>query len=577
MIIKDTIKKQINQVLKEKYSLKNIEFQIEYPPKPELGDYSCNISMVLGKKLNKNPMEAGKEILRELENFRLGFKTQPNWAKIELVKPGFINFYLSEDFLNKKIKEILKEKERFGSSKIGKREIIIIDYSAPNVAKNMHAGHLRSTIIGDSLARIFEFLNYKVISDNHVGDWGTQYGILLYEYKNKYGEKKKTDLTIDDLEKMYVNFMEKEKENPEIRDLAKAELKKLQNKNKINYDLWQYFYKISLDEFKKIYKKLNIRPFDLWLGESFYHKMLDNIVVKALEKKVAKESEGAVVISLDKFDLPPGMIRKSDKTFLYLTTDLATIKYRHEKYNPSQCLYVVANQQALHFEQLFKANELLKFSGKEKLEHIKFGLILDEDKKKMSTRKGKVVKLDNLIDEVVVKAKEIVKNKNPNLSEKERNKIAKIIGIGALKFNDLSQNRTTDILFDWKKMLSFESGSAPYLQYTFVRIQSILNKTKLKPENKNFRNLKKEEEILILKNLAKFEEIIIQSSKEYKPNIIANYLVNLASDFHCFYEQVPILKSEKEIQTERLGLILAVAQVIKNGLCLLGIQVVDKM
>ncbi|MCG2686569.1 arginine--tRNA ligase, partial [Candidatus Parcubacteria bacterium] len=357
----------------------------------------------------------------------------------------------------------------------------------------------------------------------------------------------------------------------------KAELKKLQDKDKINYDLWKYFCQISLNEFKQTYNKLNIRPFDLWYGESFYHDMLDDVVVEALNKKIAQESEGAVIIPLDKFDLPPGMIRKSDETFLYLTTDLATIKYRYEKYKPSQCLYVVANQQALHFEQLFKSNELLKFSGKEKLEHIKFGLILDEDGKKMSTRKGKVIKLDNLIDEIIIKAKEIVKTKNPNLSEKEINEVARVVGIGALKFNDLSQNRTTDILFDWQKMLSFESGSAPYLQYTYVRIQSILNKTELKLENKNFQDLKEKDEILLLKNLTKFEEIIIQASEEYKPNIIANYLVNLASDFHRFYERVPIIKSEKEIQAQRLGLILAVAQVIKNGLKLLGIEVVDKM
>ncbi len=569
--MKDTIKQQINQVLKEKFDLENIEFQVEYPPKSELGDYSCNIAMVLGKKLNKNPLEIGNEILDKLK------KLENIFEKIEIIKPGFINFYLDNNFLLEKIKEILKQKNKFGSSKIGKKETIIIDYSAPNVAKNMHAGHIRSTIIGDSLARIFEFLNYKVISDNHVGDWGTQYGILLYEYKNKYGEKKKKGLTINKLEKMYVDFMEKEKDTPKIRDLAKIELKKLQNKDKVNYNLWQYFYKISLDEFKQTYEKLDIRAFDLWHGESFYHNMLDNIVTEALDKNIAQKSENAVIIPLDKFDLPPCMIRKSDETFLYLTTDLATIKYRYKKYKPDLCLYIVANQQTLHFEQLFKASELLKFSGKEKLEHIKFGLILDEDGKKMSTRKGKVVKLDDLIDEIIIKAKEIIKKKNPDLSEEERNKVAKVIGIGALKFNDLSQNRTTDILFDWKKMLSFESGSAPYLQYTYVRIQSILNKAKIKPKNKSFKSLKEKDEILLLKNLAKFEEVVIQASKEYKPNLVANYLVSLASDFHRFYEHVPIIKSEKKIQAQRLGLILAVAQVIKNGLNLLGIEVVDKM
>ncbi|MFH1456773.1 MAG: arginine--tRNA ligase [Patescibacteria group bacterium] len=571
MLIKDTIKEQINQVLRDKYSVEDALFQVEYPPQPELGDYSCNVAMVLSKKLGKNPMEIGEEILDGLGDFVKQFE------KVEVVRQGFINFFLSEDFLQENLENILKEKEKFGSSKIRKGEVIIIDYSAPNVAKNMHAGHIRSTIIGDALARIFEFLGCKVISDNHMGDWGTQYGILLYEYKNKYGEEKKEGLTIDELEEMYVDFMEKEKNKPEIRDLAKAELKKLQDKDKINYNLWQYFYKISLNEFKQTYQKLNIRPFDLWHGESFYHELLQDIVDEALDKNVAEKSDGAIIISLDKFNLPPGMIQKSDGTFLYLTTDLATIKYRYKRYKPDLCVYVVANQQTLHFEQLFSANKILKFSGKEDLVHVKFGLILDEDGKKMSTRKGKVIKLDSLIDEIIDKARGVVEDKNSDLSETEKNNIARVVGIGALKFNDLSQNRTTDILFDWKRMLSFESGSAPYLHYTYVRIQSILDKAKIKLEKNNFKNLKEKQEILLLKNLSKFEEIITQSAEEYKPNIIANYLTNLASDFHRFYEQVPILKSEEKIQTEKLGLILAVAQVIKNGLDLLGIEVVDKM
>ncbi len=574
MTIKDTIKNELNQVLEKKYQLKDINFQVEYPPDMQMGDYSSNIALTLAKKLKKNPLQFGGEIIKTLNASKY---PKEIFEKVEVIKPGFINFYLSQKSLKNKITEILKEKGKFGSSKIGKGKRVIIDYSAPNIAKNMHAGHLRSTIIGDSLARIFEFLGYQVISDNHLGDWGTQYGILLYEYKQRYGSKLKKGITLDELEGMYLDFMEKEKEEPKIRDAAKAELKKLQAKEKINYKLWKYFCKVSKKKFEGIYAKLKIRKFDLWNGESFYNKMLEDIVKSALEKKLAKESQGAIIVPLDKFNLPPGLIQKSDGTFLYLTTDLATLKYRHKKYHPDKILYVVANQQSLHLEQTFKISKLLELVKNEELIHIKFGLILDINGKKMSTRKGEVVKLDNLINKIIAKARKVIDKKNPDLTKEEKDKISEVVGIGALKYNDLSQNRLSDILFDWEKMLSFESGSAPYLQYTYVRIQSILKKSDFKPKRKNFKHLKERSEILLLRILNKFGEIVVQSAKEYKPNIIANYLEELAGNFHRYYEKVPIIKSEKEIQIERLALILAVAQTIKNGLDLLGIEVTEKM
>jgi arginyl-tRNA synthetase len=594
MDIKNTIKQAISQVLAKKYNLAYFEFEISYPPTPEMGDYACSVAMSVAKNLNRKPLEVAEEIASELN-------TNKEFKNIKAVAPGFINFFLSEESLKKNLKEILKEKDNYGKQKIGKGKKIIIDYSAPNVAKNMHAGHLRSTIIGDALARLFEFLGYKVLSDNHVGDWGTQYGILIYQYKNKFGNKIKNDLAIDDLEKMYVDFMNAEKEDKNLREIAKAELKKLQDGDKENLKLWKYFCEISKVEFIKIYDILKIRKFDLWQGESFYNNELNKIVETAIKDGVAEKSEGAIIINLDKFNLPAMLIQKSDDAFLYATTDLATLEFRHKKINPAKILYVVANQQALHFEQLFVAGKLLELYSNEELTHIKFGLLLGTDGKKMSTREGGVVKLIDLMSEIVSKAREVVEEKNPNLSDREKKEIAQKVGLGALKYNDLSQNRLSDIVFDWEKMLSFESGSAPYLQYTFVRIRSILNKAfshchhddqrqqsweearldstikTRQGSRSNLDLLTKSEEINLMRQLAKFKEILVEAGETYRPNLLANYLDALAVNFHAYYEHIPILKAEEKVSEARLTLISAVAVVIENGLKILGIEVMERM
>lgn len=571
--IKTTLKQKIQQVVSKKYDLTDFDFQITYPPQLEMGDYSCNVAMILAKILKKSPLAIGQEIANSVSFSEI--------EKIEVIKPGFLNFYLSEKFLQDNLKEILKEKEKFGSSKIGKGKKIVIDYSAPNVAKNMHAGHLRSTIIGDALARLFEFLGYLVISDNHVGDWGTQYGILLYQYKNKFGTEIKKGLIIEELEKMYVDFMALVKKDESLREVAKAELKKLQDGDKTNLKLWKNFCVISRAEFEKIYARLKIRKFDLWQGESFYNNQLNKIVAQAIKKSVAEKSEGAIIINLEKFNLPPILIQKSDQAFLYATTDLATLKFRHKKIKPTEILYVVANQQTLHFEQLFAAGKILKFYDKEKLVHIKFGLVLGSDNKKMSTREGGVVRLTDLMEEIVAKAREVVEEKNPNLNAKEKDEIAEKVGLGALKYNDLAQNRLSDIVFDWQKMLSFESGSAPYLQYTYVRIKSILKKAKDAKYELKYKNinqlLSEPQEINLMRQLTKFKEILAEAAETYRPNLLANYLDNLAVSFHSYYEKIPILKTEEKIRTARLNLISTVAIVIENGLKILGIEVVEKI
>jgi arginyl-tRNA synthetase len=574
MTVKNTIKQTISQVLAKKYNLADFDLEISYPPTLEMGDYATSVAMALGKILKRKPIEVAEEIVEELKKMK-------EFKEIKAVAPGFINFFVAEEFLQENLKEILKEKEKYGWQEIGRGKKIVIDYSAPNVAKNMHVGHLRSTIIGDALSRIFEFLGYNVISDNHVGDWGTQYGILLYQYKNKFGTEIKKDLTIDELEKMYVEFMVAEKENEKLRELAKAELKKLQGGDRENLKLWKYFCEVSRAEFEKIYARLKIRKFDLWQGESFYNNELNKIVAQAIKLGVAEKSEGAIIINLEKFGLPAMLIQKSDDAFLYATTDLATLEFRHKKIKPEKILYVVANQQALHFEQLFTAGKLLELYSDEELVHVKFGLLLGTDGKKMSTREGGTVKLTDLMEEIVAKARSVVEEKNPDLSAKEKEEIAEKVGLGALKYNDLAQNRLSDVVFDWKKMLSFESGSAPYLQYTYVRIKSILAKAKdkrLEIRDKNInKSLTELEEINLMRQLTKFKEVLVEAGETYRPNLLANYLDSLAVGFHAYYEHVPILKAEEKVSGARLSLISAVAVVIENGLKILGIETMEKM
>ncbi len=570
MTIKDTIKQQINQVLADNYKLTNVNFQIEYPPKTELGDYSCNVAMLLAKQLKQNPMVLAKNIIQSLKS--------EMFKKIELAQPGFINFYLDDSWVQKNIKNILEQGKKFGTSQKGKRQTVVIDYSSPNIAKKMHVGHLRSTIIGDAIYRLHKFNGYKIIRDNHLGDWGTQFGKLIYMYKEKYGEELRTTITIDEMEKLYLDFHQQAKTNQQLEEFARQELKKLQTHDKFNYKLWQLFYRISLDEFKKLYHLLDV-DFDVWHGESFYHSMLGDIVRDALNKKIAQKSQGAIIISLDKFNLPPMLIQKSDGAYLYPTTDLATIKYKEKTYQPIKNLYVVANQQSLHFEQLFKASQLLDYAPQTEMVHIKFGLILGADGKKMSTREGGVVDLIDLIKQGVEKAKQKIQLKNKTLNKKELEKIAYILALGAIKYNDLSQNRLTDIIFNWDKMLALESGSAPYLQYTCVRINSILNKAdKINNiKNINFKKLNNPLEINLIKTLIKFPEIVLAATDEYKPNLLANYLEKTAAQFHAFYEQIPILKVPEEMRLARLILIQAAKQIMENGLNLLGIDIPEKM
>ncbi len=630
------IKEIISKAVVDLYENMEIpNFVVEYPQDKNFGDYASNIAMVLAGKLNKNPMEIAKEIKNRISGIcengesspqssaerlqRSGkqdkldsvIRSRQDWdkesnngnnkkdnnnkrdeddkpknlfAEIAIAKPGFINFRIADKYLKKNLCKILKEKYKFGTSDIGENKTVMIDYSAPNIAKPMHIGHLRSTIIGQSLYNIYKSLGYKVIGDNHIGDWGTQFGKLIYAYKN-WGDKKKISKNpIEEMTKLYVRFHKEVESREGLEEFARNETKRLQDKDSENIKIWKFLVKESLKDFKKIYKILNIK-FDYALGESFYDEMFKRIVKEGLDKKIASESESAIIINLDRYNLPPFLIRKSDGAYLYATSDLAAAKYRKEKFNADKILYVVANEQTLYLQQLFASAELFGLNKNVEMKHIKFGMVLGETGKKFSTRKGDTVRLKDLIDKSIKLSQKIVEEKNPKLSKKEKKKIAKTVGIGAIKYNDLSQNRMTDITFNWDKMLSFEGNSAPYLQYTYARIKSLKRKydklyklDRVNVFNKpHFSLLEKEVEKNIMRQLIKFPEVIENSARENSPHLIALYIYELASLYNSFYNSVPILKSEKKLAKARIYLSKSVMIVIRNGLDLLGIDVLKKM
>jgi arginyl-tRNA synthetase len=473
----------------------------------------------------------------------------------------------------------LVKKDKYGSSNLGKGKTVIVDYSSPNIAKPFGIGHLRSTIIGQAIYNIYKFLGYKVIGDNHIGDWGTQFGKLIYAIK-KWGKEKEINKNpIKELHSLYVKFHKEAESNPELEEEARIWFKKLEQGDKEAKRVWKKCVDWSFKEFDRTYKILGIQ-IDLTLGESFYQSMLKDVIKKALEKKVAIKSKGALIISFPNDILPPLMIQKSDGATLYSTRDLATIDYRFEKFNPAKIIYEVGNDQVLYLKQLFFAAELLRYSKRENFFHVAHGM-MRLSTGKMSTRKGKTVFLEEVLDGAIKKAKYVVTEKNPELSKKEKEKIAKIIGIGAVKYNDLSQHYSRDIIFDWDKILNLKGNSGPYLQYTFARAHSILRKSRAKTQDiKKFKEqeLKEEQEIKLLKMLSKFPEVVEESADIYSPNLICNFLLELCQEFNLFYEKIPVLKAKtKDLKIARLALIEGISQVIKNGLNLLGIEVLEKI
>ena len=567
--LKKIFSENINNIFKQDFSEK---INIENSTKKEFGDFQTNFAMMNSKAIGKNPREIATTLV---ENF----KENDLIEKLEIAGPGFINIHLKNNFLNNELKKI--DNEKYDFSFLNVDETVIIDYSSPNIAKRMHIGHLRSTIIGDAIKRILDFIGFKTISDNHIGDWGTQFGKLIVAY-NKWLDKEAYEADpIGELERIYVLFSDEAKKDPTLEDVARNELRKLQMGDEQNNKLWKEFIEISLKEYNKVYDRLGVK-FDHYFGESFYNDLMPDVLEELKEKNIAKEDQGALVVFFEEDKLPPALVQKKDGSFLYATSDLATIKFRKNELNVDKAVYVTDERQQNHFKQVFEISEMLGAPYNYEKSHVYFGIMRFGDGMIFSSRSGNIIRLVDLLDEAKKQVKSVIDEKNPNIPEDEKEKIAEIVGTGAIKYFDLSQNRTSDILFTWDKVLSFEGNTGPYLQYTYARIQSILRK--LKEENISVKNndiilddmFDIERELAVA--LLRFPQTVVKSYETYRPNIIADYLFDTAKLFNNFYNSKSILKeTDKKVMDARILLAQKTASILKQGLNLLGIETVDRM
>ena len=553
------------------------------------GDYQTNAALVLGKQRGENPRELAERIVGQL---KVGDLCEPPM----IAGPGFINFTLRPGAVAEKTASLLGD-ERLGVVETKSSRRIVIDFGSPNVAKPMHVGHIRSTVLGDALARIATFLGHEVIRDNHIGDWGTQFGMVIYGWKNLLDQRALQQHPLAEIVRIYKETNALATSDPQIREACRQELVKLQAGDRENIDIWNECVALSMQDFEHVYGLLDIH-YDIQCGESFYNDRLPDIVERLLKSGIAEISEGAVVVFFR--DIPeladkPCIIRKRDGGFNYATTDIATVDYRLDDLKGDSVWYVVGAPQTLHFKQIF---EIARRQGYQAdLRHVTFGSILGEDRKLMKTRSGENVPLRGLLEEACKRARKIIDEKNPDLSEAEKIDVAQKIGIGAVKYADLSQYRMTDYVFSWERMLSLQGNTAPYLQNAYVRIRSIFRKAgdspvatpqphvkqQSKHEETGHRSvatglvLTNPAEINLAKRLCQFAEIVPQVLNDFRPNILANYLFEVANSFHTFYEACPVLKSDEPARSSRLALCDLTAQVLCRGLDLLGIKVPEKM
>ena len=555
------------------------KIKIDYPDYGR-GDYAAGLALQIGKLIGKNPMETAEILKKEIE------KQNPiEFERIEVAAPGFLNFFVSEKFLLGELEKILEEKKNYGRGKKNGKSVLV-EYSAVNVAKPFGIGHLRSTIIGQALYNLYEFLGWKTIGINHLGDWGTQFGKLSYQLFEKKlkgtssGKAAKilNNLTLADLEKVYVEFHQEAEAKPEMADFGRQWFKKLEQGDKTAKMIWNACVKISLKEFNRIYSLLDVK-IDHAIGESFYQNKMEAVINEAKEKGLAKESQGALIFEYPNGSLPPAMFLKSDETSTYFVRDLAAIKYRIKRWHPDLFIYEIGAEQTLHVRQFFLAAELLGWIRKDQLAHIGHGLYRTAEGK-FSTRKGQTIHLEEVLNEAINRAEKLISGseQNKDLKVKEKAQITEMVGIGAIKYNDLSQHYSKEIIFDWDKMLNLKGNSGPYLQYVIARCQSILNKAKNRG-GLDLREVKMAvEERAVLGMLFKFPEIVAEAARTFSPNLLCNFAYELAQKYNLFYEKLPILNAEKKEQKIfRLALTKAAAQILKNSLNLLGIKSPERM
>ena len=545
------------------------QVQVESAADLRFGDYQSNAAMVLAKRLRTNPRELAAKLIEVME---LG-----DLAVADIAGPGFINFRVTHSAWSKRMSALLGD-DRLGVALVSPAQTIVVDFSAPNVAKPMHVGHIRSTIIGDSLSRIARFLGHEVITDNHIGDWGTQFGMIIHGWKTVLNESDLEADPVAELLRVYRTVNALCGEDDAVRETCKQELVKLQGGDAENLQIWEKCVDLSKQGLQGIYDRLDV-GFDYWYGESFYNDRLAPLVDEMLESGVARESEGAVCVFFDgdaKLDDKPAIVRKADGGFLYATTDLATIDFRVQQWHADQIWYVVGAPQQLHFQQIFQATR--KRGQNPSMHHIAFGSILGEDRKLMKTRSGDNVQLVDVLDEAVERADRVIGEKNPDMDPAERAEVASIVGIGSVKFAELSQHRMTDYVFSWDRMLALQGDTAPYLQYSYVRVRSIFRKLDGQINiDPSALLIEADAEVHLARMLVRFGETVPILLDDFRPNLLANYLLELAKAFHSFFEACPVLKSEGDTQNTRLALCELTSQVLEKGLGLLGIEVPERM
>ena len=550
----------------EELTLEEIIALIEVPPNKEMGDYAFPC-FKLAKVFRKSPNMIAADLAESIE------------AKGEISKViplgGYVNFFVNKSQLAESvIKDVLTKKENYGHSDLGQDKAVVIDFSSPNIAKPFHIGHIRTTVIGNALYKIYDSQGYNVVRVNHLGDYGTQFGKLIVAFK-LWGNKEAVEANpIPELLKLYIQFHEEAEKKPEMEDEARAWFTKLENGDEEAKALWQWFRDESLKEFARVYDLLDIE-FDSYAGESFYSDKMDVVIEKIKEKGLLKQSQGTNVVDLEEYNMPPALITKNDGSTLYMTRDLAAAIYRKNTYDFEKCIYVVGSQQSLHFQQLFKVLELMGFEWAKDLIHVPFGMVALEEGT-MSTRKGRVVFLEDVLKQAIEKTRETVLSKNPNA--KNVDEIAKQVGVGAVVFQELSNSRIKDYTFSWERTLSFEGETGPYVQYTHARWCAVLRKANEEVSTDiNYELLSDGDAAEVLKVIGSFNKSIVSAMRRNEPHIVTRFVLDLAQAFNKFYHDNPILVEDEELRKARLALVAATRQTLENGLNILGMHAPERM
>ncbi|EKO3991429.1 arginine--tRNA ligase [Vibrio fluvialis] len=577
MNIQALINDKVSQALEAAGAPAGSPAAVRQSAKPQFGDYQANGVMGVAKQLGTNPREFAQKVIDVLDLDGIASKT-------EIAGPGFINIFLSEEFLAKQADAALAD-ERLGVAQEA-QQTIVADYSAPNVAKEMHVGHLRSTIIGDAVVRTLEFLGHKVIRANHIGDWGTQFGMLIANLERVQQESGEVSMELSDLEAFYRESKKLYDEDAEFAERARNYVVKLQGGDAFCLDMWKKLVDVTMIQNQRNYDRLNVSlTRDDVMGESMYNDMLPGIVADLKEKGLAQEDDGAKVVFLEEFKNKDGepmgvIIQKRDGGFLYTTTDIACAKYRYETLGADRVLYFIDSRQHQHLMQAWTIVRKAGYVPEEvTLEHHAFGMMLGKDGRPFKTRAGGTVRLADLLDEAEERAKALIESKNPDLDADEKAEIATTVAMAAVKYADLSKHRTTDYVFDWDNMLAFEGNTAPYMQYAYTRVASIFAKAGVSPDNLTGDiKITEEKEKALIAKLLQFEEAVQSVSREGQPHILCSYLFELAGQFSSFYEACPILIAEDEsVKQSRLKLAALTAKTIKQGLSLLGINTLERM